>query len=191
MSLHDNCRDADTIISTNKEIKLKPTLKPTLALKAIFLSIALIVGFIERLIPFDFVVPGVKPGLANVMVLSAIYLFPWHVALEISILKCITVGVFAGMGMSFFYSLTGALLSYAVMIPMTRIGNGRVSPIGVSVCGAVLHNLGQILVASVIMRTLMIAAYLPVLLLSGVVTGVIVGIIVNILVNYTRNIFLV
>ncbi len=156
---------------------------PRLAQKALFLALALIAGIVERWIPFEFVVPGVKLGLANVVILTAMYLFPRHVALEISLIKCVVIGILAGTGVSFFYSVGGAVCSFIVMSVMLQLGKGKISPIGVSTMGAVFHNIGQILVASVIMRTFMVAAYLPALLVSGVITGVIVGVIVKMLVE--------
>ncbi|MDR2649044.1 MAG: Gx transporter family protein [Clostridiales bacterium] len=162
----------------------KKTTALSLALKAVFLAFALAAGFVERWIPFEFLVPGVKLGLANVVVLSALYLFSWRAALEISLLKCVLIAVFAGTGASFFYSLGGAILSFAIMAPLIQIGREKISPIGISVLGAVFHNIGQILVASFIMRTFAIVTYLPVLLVSGVFTGVTVGIAVKILVKY-------
>ena len=152
-----------------------------LALKAIVLSLALIVGVIERWIPFEFVVPGVKLGLANAVVLTALYLFSWQTALEISLLKCVLIAIFTGTGVSFFYSLGGAICSFTVMTVLVRFSREKISPIGVSVSGAVFHNIGQILVASFIMRTFMMVFYLPALLISGVITGVIVGVITKML----------
>ncbi|MDR1130971.1 MAG: Gx transporter family protein [Oscillospiraceae bacterium] len=160
---------------------------PGLALKALFLAFALVAGLVERWIPFEFVVPGVKLGLANAVVLTALYLFPWPAALEISLLKCLMTAIFTGMGVSFFYSLGGAVFSFAAMAPALRFGQNKIGPAGVSVLGAVFHNIGQILVASLIMRTLMIVTYLPVLLISGVVTGVLVGMLVKPLTDYIRK----
>jgi heptaprenyl diphosphate synthase len=152
----------------------------SLAVKSLFLGLALIVGIVERWIPFEFAVPGVKLGLANAVVLTALYLLPWRSALEIALFKCVMVAIFAGTGVSFLYSLGGTILSFTAMALLIRIGRGKISPIGVSVMGAAFHNIGQILVASLVLQTFMIVAYLPILLVSGVITGIIVGIIVKV-----------
>ncbi len=150
-----------------------------LALLSVFLACALIVGIIEHSIPFEFIVPGVKLGLANVVVLTAIYLFRFRETLALVVLKCVTISFFTGSFVTFVYSLSGSLLSLVAMYLLTRLGEGRISPVGVSVVGAVCHNLGQIAAASVLMRTWMIVSYLPVLLVSGVITGVLVGLAVK------------
>lgn len=154
---------------------------------AIFVAYALIMGIVERWIPFDFVVPGVKLGLANVVILTALYIFPVSDALKIVILKCVMTAMFAGSGVSFLYSLGGALLSFVAMALLVKLFRKQVGSIGVSVVGAVCHNIGQILVASIVMKTFLIVSYLPVLLISGVITGVIVGAIVQFSVSFTEK----
>jgi len=144
-----------------------------------FLGYALIAGILERAIPFDAVVPGVKLGLANVVILAAIYLFSFWETLTLVVLKCVLTAFFTGSFASFAYSLSGSLLSFAAMCLLIRLLGERVSPIGVSVVGAVFHNLGQIAAASVLMGTMLVAAYLPILLVSGVVTGALVGVAVK------------
>ncbi len=155
-----------------------------LALLSLFLALALIMGLVERWIPFDFAVPGVKLGLANAVVLTALYIFSFADALKIVVLKCAVTALIAGTGLSFLYSLGGALLSFFVMALLIRLGGKAVGPIGVSVVGAVFHNLGQILVASAVMKTLLVVAYLPVLILSGVITGVVVGLLARLSVGF-------
>ena len=161
------------------------TAAKNLVLKAIFLSLALAVGIIERSIPFDFVIPGVKLGLGNIVVLSALYVFSWKDAAAISLLRCVIIGVFSGMGISFLYSLGGATLSFIAMAVLVRFAESRVSPIGVSIVGAIFHNIGQILVASWVLGTFMIVTYLPMLLVSGVITGLLVGLLVRALLGHT------
>jgi heptaprenyl diphosphate synthase len=158
-----------------------------LARNAVFLAAALVAGLAERWIPFEFAVPGVKLGLANAVVLTALYLFPQRGALAISLLKCVITAVFAGTGLSFLYSLSGAAFSFAVMAAALRFGREKISPVGVSVLGAVFHNVGQVLAASAVMKTFLLAAYLPVLLLSGVITGVLVGLAVKLVLPRVRK----
>ena len=158
-----------------------------LALLSIFLGCALIVGIVERSIPFDFFVPGVKLGLANVVILTAIYTFKFHEALILVVLKCVMISFFTGTFTSFIYSITGSLFSFFAMILLIIALKDKISPVGVSVVGAVFHNLGQITAASLVMRTMLVIAYLPILLISGVITGILVGIAVNGMLKVVRR----
>ena len=152
-----------------------------LAITAIFLSAALVLGVVERSIPVDIAIPGVKLGLSNAVVLSAIYLLSFRQALAITSLKCVILMLITGNFAAFLYSLSGALLSFAAMFALAKlpVTRGRLSPVGISVSGAVCHNIGQISMAAAILGTIKISAYLPVLLISGVVTGVLVGALVG------------
>lgn len=158
-----------------------------LALLAVFLSCALIMGVIEALIPLDFIAPGVKLGLANVVVLASLYLFRRRDVLKIVLLKCLVSSILYGSFFSFLYSLAGSMLSFLAMYALIRFAGDRISPVGVSVCGAVSHNIGQILVAACLLSSLSVAAYLPALLLSGVITGVLTGLAVRLTLTYIRT----
>ena len=165
------------------------------ALLGIFIAYALIMSFVERMIPLNFSIPGIRLGLANVVVLMAMYLFPLSRAFILMLLKCV-MAAFLGGGLSaLFYSLGGSLLSFAVMLALMRLfaagvkktppGDGgfhrskeRIGPVGVSVAGAVFHNIGQILVACLLFQSWVVLVYLPVLLLIGIITGGAIGIIV-------------
>ncbi len=160
---------------------------PTLAVKAIFLALALIMGIVERWIPFDAAVPGVKLGLANTVILTAMYIFPLKDAFKISVLKCLGGALFAGTALSLLYSISGAMLSFAAMALVMRPAGERISPVGVSVVGAVFHNIGQIIAAAAVIGSAAVAAYLPALLISGVVTGVLVGVLVKVSVTFIRR----
>ena len=144
---------------------------------AIMLSLTLIIGIVEKNIPFDAVVPGVKLGLSNVIILMAIYIFDFPSSLLLVTLKCVMLVIVTGNASSFVYSLSGSLLSFFVMwitVYLTR-KNERISPVGVSVLGAVFHNFGQIFAAAFMLGSVNVVYYLPILVISGVVTGVIVG----------------
>ena len=156
---------------------------------AIFLATALIVGIIERMIPFDFVVPGVKLGLSNVVILTAIYIFDFPSVLILVVLKCVVLALLSGSVTSFFYSLCGSMLSFLIMWCMVKLfeKKEKLGPVGVSAVGAVFHNFGQIIAASLIFKTLNVAAYLPVLIVSGVITGVLVGFAVKFSMPYVKK----
>jgi heptaprenyl diphosphate synthase len=146
-----------------------------------FLAAALVAGLVERAIPFDFAVPGVKLGLSNVVILTALYIFSFSKSLTLVVAKCLTLMLVTGNVPALMYSLGGSLLSFLAMWLVIRLSDGgrRVSTIGVSVVGAVCHNIGQIAVAMFILGTVNVAAYLPLLIISGVITGVLVGVAVK------------
>jgi len=148
------------------------------ALLGIFVAYALVISLIERMIPLSFSIPGIRLGLANVVVLMAMYLFTLPRAFLLMVLKCLLAAIFAGSPTALFYSLGGSLLSFAVMAVFIRLFHENISPIGVSVAGAALHNIGQILVACLLIKSWVVLLYLPVLLLIGIGTGAVIGILV-------------
>jgi len=151
------------------------------------LCCAVVIGYIEGSIPLNFTVPGVKLGLANVVVLFALYKLKPGEVLALVILKTFFTSVFAASFTAFAYSLCGSLISFSAMLVMVKTGKGFFSPVGVSVIGAISHNVGQILVASFFVGSFLVITYLPVLLVSGAVTGFITGLTVSLLL---RNITL-
>ncbi|MDR3207001.1 MAG: Gx transporter family protein, partial [Oscillospiraceae bacterium] len=124
---------------------------------ALLLACALVLGLLERTLP-PVALPGVRLGLSNAAVLTALYLFPFPEALLLALLKCVLLAALGGSFPAFLYSLSGAVFSLFVMWPLTRLG--KVSPVGVSVTGAVCHNVAQLLCASALMQTLLLS-YLP------------------------------
>jgi len=149
------------------------------ALLGIFLGYTLVISLIERMIPLGFSIPGIRLGLANVAVLLALYLFPLSKALLLLVLKCLLAAIFSGSPAALFYSLGGSLLSFVVMMALIRLSREHISPIGVSVVGAAFHNLGQILVACLLLQSWAVLLYLPLLLLIGIGTGALIGILVD------------
>lgn len=145
------------------------------AYMGVFLSFALILSYVESLIPFFFGVPGMKLGLANLAVMLALYLFGGREAFLLNILRILLSSVLFGNMSVFFYSAAGGFFSFIVMLFMKKVK--RFSMIGVSMGGGVFHNVGQILVAFFIVRTEGIFYYVPALLVMGVVTGGLNGVI--------------
>ena len=143
------------------------------ALCGMLTALAMIFSYVETLIPINFGIPGVKLGLANLVVLSGLYfLKPPHV-LAVSVARILLTGFMFGNGMSILYSLAGGLLSFLVMVILKK--RGGFSPVGVSIAGGVSHNTGQLIVAGLVVRTLKLVYYLPVLIVSGAVTGMLMG----------------
>ncbi len=145
-----------------------------LARYALLTALAMALSWLESLVPLAGAVPpGVKLGLTNLVVIFALYRMSLRDAAVISLIRVVLVAFTFGNSYSFAYSLAGAALSLAVMALLKR--SGKFSLLGVSVAGAVSHNIAQVLVAMAVMETSRLAWYLPVLLVSGIAAGVCVG----------------
>lgn len=145
-----------------------------LARYALLTALAMALSWLESLAPLAGAVPpGVKLGLTNLVVIFALYRMSLRDAAVISLIRVVLVAFTFGNSYSFAYSLAGAALSLAVMALLKR--SGKFSLLGVSVAGAVSHNIAQVLVAMAVMETSRLAWYLPVLLVSGIAAGVCVG----------------
>ena len=141
----------------------------------------MILSFIESQIPAFVAVPGVKVGLANIAVVFALYKLGWKEAVAISLVRVVLVSMLFGSLASMFYSLAGAVLSLIGMGLLKM--SGKFTEIAVSVTGGILHNIGQIAMACLILETDVLRYYLPFLLLSGTVAGVVIGVISAIMVK--------
>ena len=143
----------------------------------VFIALAMIFSYIEVLIPFNFGIPGVKLGIANIVTVTSLYVFSTGEAFGISVIRIVLMGILFGNGMSLLYSLARGLLSFLAMWIGKR--TSWFSVIGVSVAGGVFHNVGQILAVMLVMKNTMFVAYLPVLFVAGVVTGYLIGLLAN------------
>lgn len=140
---------------------------------AMTVAAAMILSWLESILPGFTGIPGIKIGLANIAVIFALEKFGEKEAFAVSLVRVFALALLFGSAVSLLYSAAGAVLSLCVMILMRK--TGRFSPVGVSVAGAVAHNTGQILVAGALMGTGLLGYYLPILLVSGVVSGIAVG----------------
>lgn len=145
-----------------------------LALYGILAALALVLSYMEAMIPTFFAVPGMKLGLTNLVVLVALYRMGTKPAIVINFARILLTSILFGTVVSLWYSLAGGLLSGIVMILLKN--TGKFQPLTVSVAGGVMHNVGQILVAMVVMQTNAIAWYLLVLWISGIAAGTIIGV---------------
>ena len=144
-------------------------------------TFALILSFIESRIPAFVAVPGVKVGLANIAVIFMLYKFGVKSAIIVSLMRVFLVSVLFGTPVSLFYSISGAVLSFAVMLTLKTFT--PLTEVAVSVSGGISHNVGQIIAASIILETNVVIYYLPFLILSGTVAGIVVGIVAALLVK--------
>ncbi len=138
-----------------------------------FTALALIFSYIEFLFPLNTGIPGIKPGLANIIIIFAMYELSVREAAEISLLRIIICG-FAFNGVAgMLYSFFGALVSFVIMYVLKK--TDKFAIISVSLAGAVSHNVAQIIVAIIILNSKSLMYYLPFLLLSGIISGLIIG----------------
>ncbi len=145
-----------------------------IAYLSIFSALAIIFGYVETLFPIFIGIPGIKLGLANLAVLFILHRYTWKDAAFVSVIRIVVIGFLFGNMFSILYSLAGAALSILVMTLIRR--NTQFSTIGVSVAGGVFHNVGQLIVAMLIVENTSLIYYAPALLVSGVVTGSLIGI---------------
>jgi len=146
----------------------------TVARFAMLTTLALVLGYLESLIPIAPTIPGIKLGLGNTVLLYAVYMAsPLESAMLMVCKVALSSLMFGGGFSAMLYSLAGGILSLAVMLLLVRLP--KVGVIGVSACGAICHNLGQIAMASLILGVGAVWAYFPVLVISGLVMGPITG----------------
>lgn len=146
-----------------------------ITLYGMFISVTLVVSYLESFIPIPLPVPGIKIGLANIVILWILYSMNIKAAITISVLRVLLTGFLFGNIYSILFSLVGATLSLGIMILLKKIK--KFSIIGVSIAGGVFHNFGQIIVAMIVLENAKVMYYLPVLIVSGVIFGIIIGIV--------------
>ena len=151
----------------------------TVALMAMMIALAMIFSYVETMIPINFGIPGVKLGLANLVIVAAIYLFGGKQAFLISIVRIFLSGFMFGNLASIMYSLGGGLLSLAAMLLLKK--TDKLSILAVSVMGGICHNIGQLIVAMLVVENLKLIFYVPVLLISGFLTGLLIGIVCRVI----------
>ena len=141
---------------------------------SLLIALAMVLSWLERMVPVNAAVPGVKLGLTNLVVIFALYRLSARDATVISLVRVLLVSLTFGNAYAFAYSAAGAALSLAVMVLLKK--TDIFSSVGVSISGGVCHNIGQILVAALVLETGRIVFYLPVLLVSGIVSGILIGV---------------
>lgn len=154
---------------------IKRNITYNVALCGIMTSLAIVFGYIEHLIPLPFGIYGMKLGLPNLVVVVMLFALNRRTAFTVNIIRIVISSVLFGTFTSFWYSLVGGILSFTVMSILTK--TNKLSYIGISLCGAVTHNIGQILVAICLIKETKILFYLPILLIVGTITGAVIGII--------------
>lgn len=149
-----------------------------LATAGVLTAVAMILSWVEFLLPFSIGIPGVKLGLCHIVTLFALYALSAWEAVAVTAVRIFLTAALFGNAASLAYSVAGGVLSLSVMLLLRRLvwrDRPVFSPIGVSIAGAVAHNLGQLCAAALILQTVGVLSYLPVLLVAGIFTGAIIG----------------
>ncbi|ETY74790.1 Gx transporter family protein [Lactiplantibacillus fabifermentans] len=155
---------------------------------ALLVAQGVVIGLLERLIPFPFAfAPGAKLGLANLITVVAIFTLSFSDVITLTFLRVILTALLGGTLSTFLYSFGGAFLSLFAMVLVKQLGPKRVSLIGISATGGVMHNVGQLVVASLIAKTWTVMLYLPVLSIIGLCAGTALGIAANYLFTHVTS----
>ena len=147
-----------------------------LVILSLYVAMALILSYIESLIPQPLPIPGAKIGLPNIITLVSLLTLGWPLTLLVVIARIFLSGFLFGGGFSIVYSLGGGLLSLLVMSLLLHFFKNRISIILISVFGAITHNLGQVIVAAIVVQTTSLLLYFLFLMLLAIPTGLFIGI---------------
>ena len=144
---------------------------------AMLVAVAFVLSYIESVFPLNLGVPGVKAGFSNIVVVLCLYESSMKETIGISFVRILLVGLTFGNLYSLLYSLAGGLLSLTVMALLKKAGGFSV--IGISIAGGVCHNIGQLVVAMIVVETFAMSYYMPVLLVAGLITGFLIGVVAD------------
>ncbi len=156
-----------------------------ISLCGLLTALMLVLGFLESRIPLVPAMPGIKLGLSNAVLLYGVYLLPPPVTAGLMVVKVLLGALLFGNPFALAFSLAGGVLSVAGMLLARRFGKFGV--VGVSVVGALLHNVGQILVALGLVHNLQILYYFAVLMLTGIGTGVLTGVVAGVVMRAVKR----
>jgi heptaprenyl diphosphate synthase len=159
-----------------------------IAFCGVMAALAIVFGYVEHLVPFPVGIYGLKLGLSNLVVVVLLYSTKWHIALSINLLRIFICFLLFGSATSLLFSLFGGIISFFVMFALISLSKERFSAVGVSICGAVAHNVGQICAAVILLDEIRIAFYLPVLIGVGALTGTLIGLISLPIIKRSRSI---
>ena len=159
-----------------------------LTVLALFSAVAIVFSYIEAILPPIWsAVPGIKVGLANIVTVTLLYKFSFKEAVAVAFIRITAIALLFGNVMTLMYSIAGFVLSVIIMVILKR--TGLFSTIGVSIAGGVFHNLGQIIVAMIVLQTKEIGYYMIVLAVTGTIAGVLIGIAGNLMLKYSNKLY--
>ena len=158
-----------------------------IAFIGLFASVSLMLAYIEALLPPIYAAaPGIKLGLANIISVFALYKYGAKEAATVCLVRISLSALLFGNPWSLAYSAAGAVLSLTVMILLKL--SGKFSPVGVSISGGVCHNLGQILLAMLVLKTSGLLLYMAVLAVTGTLAGVFIGLCASFMLKYLKKV---
>lgn len=147
-----------------------------LVVLSLYVAMALILSYVESLIPLPLPIPGAKIGLPNIITLVSLLTLGWPLTLLVVVARVLLAGFLFGGGFSIVYSLAGGLLSLLVMSLLLYFFKEKISLVLVSIFGAITHNLGQVVVAAIVVQTTSLLLYFLFLMLLAIPTGIFIGI---------------
>ncbi len=150
-------------------------MKKKTAYLGVMLALALICSYIEVLIPVPIGIPGIKLGLANIVIVFALYSMGGKEAFVLSLMRVTISGFMFGNVVAIAYSLAGGLLSLLVMYLLKK--TDKLSCISVSIAGGIMHNIGQMIIATILVDNYYVLYYVPVLMIAGFITGACIGVV--------------
>lgn len=153
---------------------------------SLLITLCLMLAYVEVLIPFNFAIPGMKLGLTNIVVLYALYLLDFKSAFIINVIRILLQGLLFSSPLTMAYSLSGGVFSFISMVLVKKIN--KLSIVSVSVTGGIFHNIGQLVMASIILGSTNVLYYLPFLMIFGIISGILVGFIGGITVERIKKI---
>lgn len=160
-------------------MNIKNNTSHKVALSAILAALALIFSYIEAILPLSVGIPGVKLGIANLVVIIALYVLGFKYAMAVNVLRILVAGLLFNGAFGAMYAMAGGVLSLIIMYLLKKMN--LFSTVGISMAGGVAHNLGQLLVAALIVSTMKLFYYFPVLLFSGMISGILIGIVASLI----------
>lgn len=160
-------------------MNIKNNTSHKVALSAILAALALIFSYIEAILPLSVGIPGVKLGIANLVVIIALYVLGFKYAMAVNVLRILVAGLLFNGAFGAMYAMAGGVLSLIIMYLLKK--TNLFSTVGISMAGGVAHNLGQLLVAALIVSTMKLFYYFPVLLFSGMISGILIGIVASLI----------
>lgn len=146
-----------------------------IAVCGLLVAVAIVLSYVEFLLPIAPTIPGIKLGLANLVILSSLYFIKTREVLLVLTARILLSGILFGNLSSVIYSLAGGMLSFLVMLLVKKIN--VFSKIGISIAGGVFHNVGQLIVAYIVVKNVSVILYAPLLLATGALSGCFVGIV--------------
>ena len=156
------------------------------ALCGILLALMLVLGLVENMIPVAAGIPGIKLGLSNGVLIFAVYMLDIPIAFMLMLLKVTLASmIYAGFG-AFPYALAGGVISLTAMALLSKAKG--LHPVTVSMVGGVTHNVGQVVMAMLMLNTPRLMYYMAVLMFVGLATGALTGICAHLVMKHLRHI---